>query len=121
MSEDKKPKYIEKLEKEIIDLRSDVNNLANFVERLNIANLRERLLDILKLLETHKDNEAFVLAFLDMKGSLDIEKEAEEVRKYATEKGKSLKEAYDEMAGKNILPKGLRDLTQARKMIREML
>lgn len=122
MSEELKPKWIEKLEKEIYELRSDFNSLADFVRKMNEyeKNVRDRLLDILKLLENHKDNEALLMAQI-MKGTLNLDAEWEEVRKYAMSEKISSREAFEEMRQKNILPKGLRDFEKAIKMIREML
>lgn len=123
VSEDRKPKWIEKLEKEMGDLRSDVNNLADFVQKMNEyeKGLGERLLDMVKLLQNHKDNEATLMAFQVMTGPLNVDKELEEVRKYAREKGQSIREAFEEMKAKSILPQGLGKVAEARRIIREML
>ena len=121
--EDRKPKWIEKLEKEIGDLRSDVNGLADFVRKMNKyeKGIGERLLDVVNLLQNHKDNEAILMALQAMRGSLNIDKELEEVREYARERRQSVKEAYEEMTTKGILPQGLREFVKAKKIIREML
>lgn len=131
MSEKKrKPTYVEIFEKEISDLRADVNRLTESVQKMreyedavgnNVGKLIERLQDVVKMLEVHKDNEATLMALQAMSGSLNIDKELEEVRKYARSRGKSIREAFDEMETKGILPENLRNFAQARKIIKEML
>ena len=130
MSEERKPTWIEMFEKEISDLRRDINNLSEFLQKMReyedaigkeVGNLIERLHDVVRLLEAHKDSEATLMALQAMSGSLNIDKELEEIRKYARERGKSVREAFEEMRTKGILPKGLRKFTEARKIIREML
>lgn len=112
----KKPTWIEIIEKEIIKLRKDINYLAGVIQKmLEYEKLTE------KLLEAHKDSEATLMALQGMRGSFDINKDVEKVRKYARKKSKSLKEAFQEMSEKNILPEGLRNFVKARKIIREML
>jgi regulator of replication initiation timing len=129
MSEDQKPTWIKMFEKEISDLRSDINQLAKLLQKMlerenairkEVGNLIERYYDVVRLLEAHKDSEATLMALQIMKG-LDIDKELEEVTKYAREKGKSAREAFEEMATKGILPKGLRNFAETKKKIREML
>ena len=123
MSEERKPKWIEMLEKEIADLRSDIENLTQSFQRMyeHETAVTEKLRNVAIILETHKDNEAFLMAFQAMGGSSSIDTELEEVRKYARERGKSVREAFEEMTLKGILPKSLRNFAEARKTIREML
>lgn len=126
----RKPTYIEMFEKEIGDLKSSINNIIELLEKLfehdkilgeEVGILMDGLRDVVKMLKVHKDNEATLMAFQIISASLNIDKEFKEVRKYARERGKSVKEAFEEMATKDILPEGLRYFAKTKKLIKEML
>ena len=117
-------------EKEIGDLKSSINNIIELLEKLfehdkilgeEVGILMDGLRDVVKMLKVHKDNEATLMAFQIISASLNIDKEFKEVRKYARERGKSVKEAFEEMATKDILPEGLRYFAKTKKLIKEML
>jgi hypothetical protein len=123
VSEERKSKWIEMLEREIADLRSDIENLTKSFQGIHQREtiITEKLNNVVKAFETHKDNEAFLIAFQAMGTSFSLDTELEEVREYARKRGKSLREAFDEMTLKNVLPRNLRSFSQTRKTIREML